>query len=59
MYRILTLMKTSTSSFNMEEFVKDQKRLCTYSYSSKTVVDKTITKGKVEGSVKVHPTDLT
>ncbi|KAM7492388.1 hypothetical protein LguiA_035309 [Lonicera macranthoides] len=50
--RILTLMKTSTSSFNMEEFVKDQKKLCTYSYSSKTVVDKTITKGKVEGSVK-------
>ncbi|CAK9133396.1 unnamed protein product [Ilex paraguariensis] len=49
--RVATLMKNATSSFNLEEFIKKQKRPSTHG-CSKFVVDKTITMGKVEGSVK-------
>lgn len=47
-------MKDSTSSLNVEEFLKDQKTSSTHSFSSKILEDKTFTEGKVEGYVKVH-----
>uniref|UniRef100_A0A5B7BBL9 Zinc finger PHD-type domain-containing protein n=1 Tax=Davidia involucrata TaxID=16924 RepID=A0A5B7BBL9_DAVIN len=56
--RIVALMENSTSSFKLEEFIKDQKRLSGYAHSSKFVVDKTITEGRVEGSVQAVRTAL-
>ncbi|KAK9284748.1 hypothetical protein L1049_023925 [Liquidambar formosana] len=50
--RIVALMKKCDSSFNLEEFMEKLKVPSTHSYLSKNVVDKTITLGKVEGSVK-------
>ncbi|XP_057508926.1 protein ENHANCED DOWNY MILDEW 2-like isoform X3 [Actinidia eriantha] len=50
--RIMELMNHSTSSFNVEEFIKKRKRLSGNVCSSKSVVDKTITRGRVKGSVK-------
>ena len=50
----MLLMNHSTSSFNVEEFIKKRKRLSGNACSSKSVVDKTITRGRVKGSVKVH-----
>ncbi|KAA8524794.1 hypothetical protein F0562_011217 [Nyssa sinensis] len=56
--RILALMENSTSSFKLEEFIKNQKRLSGYAYSSKFGANKTITMGKVEGSVQAVQTAL-
>nr|XP_043630206.1 protein ENHANCED DOWNY MILDEW 2-like [Erigeron canadensis] len=51
--RILRLVKDSTSSFDSEKFIKEKKRKCNSEiYSSQTGLDKTITMGKVEASVK-------
>ncbi|KAK3005373.1 hypothetical protein RJ639_017284 [Escallonia herrerae] len=49
--RMLRLMEDSTSSFNMEDFVKKQKIVSSSSYSQNFVLDKSITMGKVERSV--------
>lgn len=49
-------MKNSTASFNNEEFIRRQKvQGADACYES--VLDKSITQGKVECSVKVFPTD--
>ncbi|XP_019079245.1 protein ENHANCED DOWNY MILDEW 2 isoform X5 [Vitis vinifera] len=53
--RIVDLMKSTTSSFSLEEFREKQKVLCSY---SKNVLDSTITQGKVEVSVKAIRTAL-
>ncbi|XP_028065711.1 protein ENHANCED DOWNY MILDEW 2-like isoform X3 [Camellia sinensis] len=50
--RILALMKDATSSITLEEITKKHKVPVTHAYSSKNVVDKAITLGKVEGSVE-------
>ncbi|XP_058210545.1 protein ENHANCED DOWNY MILDEW 2-like isoform X2 [Rhododendron vialii] len=50
--RMMALMNTSTASFNLEEFRKEKRRLCSNESSSKYVLDKTITSGRVEGYVK-------
>ncbi|KAL6975645.1 hypothetical protein U1Q18_024440 [Sarracenia purpurea var. burkii] len=50
--RIMALINHSTSSFNSEEFIKEHKRLSGNACSSRYVVDKTITMGRVEASVK-------
>ncbi|XP_057955272.1 protein ENHANCED DOWNY MILDEW 2-like isoform X3 [Malania oleifera] len=50
--RILALMEKSSSSFNVEEFMKNQKLPLTHECSPKHVLDRIITQGKVEGSVK-------
>lgn len=52
--RILKLMGDATSSFNGEEFLKDQKTSAAHSVSSRILEDKTFTEGKVEGYVKVN-----
>lgn len=53
-YRILKLMKDSTSSFDFEEFIREKKRRCTHQTGTpQTGLDKGITMGKVEASVKV------
>ncbi|XP_024032078.1 protein ENHANCED DOWNY MILDEW 2 isoform X1 [Morus notabilis] len=49
--RILALMEESTSSFNHEEFTKAQQLPATCGLFSGNLLDKTITTGKVEGSV--------
>ncbi|GJX45002.1 hypothetical protein Tco_0261678 [Tanacetum coccineum] len=47
-------MKDSTSSFDFEEFIREKKRRCTHETSNpQTGLDKSITMGKVEASVKV------
>ncbi|XAR55303.1 Histone-lysine N-methyltransferase [Bertholletia excelsa] len=48
--RIVTLMKQSTSSFDSEEFIKKQNVLS--SMYSRSVVEKTLTMGKVEVAVQ-------
>ncbi|MCD7467238.1 hypothetical protein HAX54_004563 [Datura stramonium] len=50
--RMMTLIKNSTSSFNVEEFVNEQYRKCIDSNSQKFFTDKVITLGKVQCSVK-------
>ncbi|XP_055807143.1 protein ENHANCED DOWNY MILDEW 2-like isoform X3 [Solanum dulcamara] len=50
--RMMTLIKNSTSSFNVEEFVNEQYRKCIDSNSRKFFTDKAITLGKVQCSVK-------
>ncbi|KAF8391638.1 hypothetical protein HHK36_023944 [Tetracentron sinense] len=50
--RIVSLMKNSTSSITLEKIVEEHKVPSTHAYSSKSVVDKTITQGRVEGSVE-------
>ncbi|PWA62622.1 zinc finger, RING/FYVE/PHD-type, Methyltransferase, trithorax [Artemisia annua] len=51
--RILNLMKDSTSSFDFEEFIREKKRRCTHQTGTpQTGLDKSITMGKVEASVK-------
>ncbi|KAF7144770.1 hypothetical protein RHSIM_Rhsim04G0045900 [Rhododendron simsii] len=50
--RMMALMNTSTASFNLEEFRKEKRRLCSNESSSRYVLDKTITSGRVEGYVK-------
>ncbi|XP_059661165.1 protein ENHANCED DOWNY MILDEW 2-like isoform X2 [Cornus florida] len=56
--RVLGLMKNSSASFNMEEFVMKQRRLSGRAYSSRFAVDKNITMGKVEGAVQAVRTAL-
>ncbi|KAI3702614.1 hypothetical protein L6452_28361 [Arctium lappa] len=57
--RILRLMKDSTSSFDFDEFIKEKKRSRTHvTYTPQTGLDKTITTGKVEASVKAVRTAL-
>ncbi|XP_070021125.1 protein ENHANCED DOWNY MILDEW 2-like isoform X2 [Nicotiana sylvestris] len=50
--RMMTLIKNSTSSFNVEEFINEQNRKCIDSNSRKVFTDKAITLGKVQCSVK-------
>ncbi|XAR56751.1 Histone-lysine N-methyltransferase [Bertholletia excelsa] len=50
--RILSLMKDATASITLEHVLKKQKVPTTHSWSSRNMVDKTITMGKVEGSVE-------
>ncbi|KAI3755636.1 hypothetical protein L1987_55441 [Smallanthus sonchifolius] len=51
--KILKLMKDTTSSFDFEEYIEEKRRRCTHKiYSPKHGLDKTITIGKVEASVK-------
>lgn len=47
-------MKEATSSVTLEEIVKQHKVPSTHTSSSRYVVDKTITLGKVEGSIEVY-----
>lgn len=51
--RILFLMEEATSASNLEEFKKNRQVFSTSSCFTQTVFDKTLTQGKVEGSVKV------
>lgn len=47
-------MEDSTSAFDSEEFIKEKKRRCSHEiYTPQTGLDKAITWGKVEASVKV------
>ncbi|KAD6454149.1 hypothetical protein E3N88_08855 [Mikania micrantha] len=51
--RLLKLMEDSTSSYDLEEFINEKKRKCTYAiYAPQYGLDKTITIGKVEASVE-------
>lgn len=50
--RILALMKDATSSITMSQINEKHKVPTTHAYSSKYTVDRTITMGKVEGSVE-------
>ena len=56
-YRILALRKDSVASLDINEFIRRQKVQGTEAYHSESVLDKSITQGKVECSVKVYPTD--
>ncbi|XP_021638024.2 protein ENHANCED DOWNY MILDEW 2 isoform X2 [Hevea brasiliensis] len=56
--RILALIKEAASSITMDDVKKKHKVPSTHAYSSKTVVDKTITTGKVEGAVEAVRTAL-
>lgn len=47
-------MKDSTYSITLDEVLGKHKLLTTHTRTSKYAVDKTITQGKVEGSVEVH-----
>ncbi|XP_060176109.1 protein ENHANCED DOWNY MILDEW 2-like isoform X1 [Lycium barbarum] len=49
--RMMTLIKNSTASFNVEEFVNEQYRKCIDSNSRNFFTDKDITLGKVQNSV--------
>lgn len=51
---MMALMNTSTASFNLEEFRKEKRRLCSNENPSRYVLDKNITSGRVEGYVKVY-----
>ena len=52
--RLLALIKDAASSITLEAVIEKHKVPSTHAYSSKNVVDKTITLGKLEGSVEVH-----
>ncbi|XP_057971609.1 protein ENHANCED DOWNY MILDEW 2 [Malania oleifera] len=56
--RILELMEESASSVTMEEIIKKHKVPSTHAYWSKSNVDKTITQGKIEGTVEALRTAL-
>ncbi|KAI8011603.1 Protein ENHANCED DOWNY MILDEW 2 [Camellia lanceoleosa] len=58
--RIVALMKRSTASFDLEEFIKNQRMLSNNAdaCSSRFVVDKTMTKGRVEAYVRAIPAAL-
>ena len=52
-------MKDADSSFNTEEFMKSQQQISAENACSfRSVVDKTITLGRVEASVKVQLTNF-
>ncbi|XP_022758963.1 protein ENHANCED DOWNY MILDEW 2-like [Durio zibethinus] len=56
---ILVLMENADSSFNAEEFMKNQRQISAANACSfRSVVDKTITLGRVEASVKAVRTAL-
>lgn len=57
MYRLLALIKDSTSSFNEEAFMKSHIVPITHAHHSKHLLEKSITLGLVEGSVKVNLND--
>ncbi|KAA8523606.1 hypothetical protein F0562_010029 [Nyssa sinensis] len=50
--RIKALMKDASASIKLEDIIEKHKVPTTHAYSSKNVVDKTITLGKVEGSIE-------
>jgi hypothetical protein len=50
----LALFKEASSSITMEKVIKEHKFASTHTHSLKNVVEKTITVGKLEGSVEVH-----
>ena len=52
--RILALVKDAASSLTLENITKQHKGRMTHAYSSRNVVDKALTLGKVEGSVEVY-----
>ncbi|XP_054819328.1 protein ENHANCED DOWNY MILDEW 2-like isoform X3 [Prosopis cineraria] len=56
--RILSLIERSTAAFKEEEFKKSQLLLVTNSCFSETALDKNLTEGKVEGSIKAIQTAL-
>ena len=53
---MLALFKEATSSVTLENVVKEHIFAATHTHSLKSVMEKTITLGKLEGSVKVHIT---
>ena len=53
---MLALVKEASSSITMESVIKEHKFVSTHTHSLKNVVEKTITMGKLEGSVEVHIT---
>ncbi|XVF70768.1 hypothetical protein PTKIN_Ptkin11bG0188800 [Pterospermum kingtungense] len=57
--RLLALMKEAESSVTMEDIIAKHKVPSTHAYSSKSVVDRTITLGKIEGSVEAVRMALT
>ncbi|XP_057473586.1 protein ENHANCED DOWNY MILDEW 2-like [Actinidia eriantha] len=50
--RLLALVKDAASSLTLEKITEQHKGRMTHAYSSRNVVDKVITLGKVEGSVE-------
>ncbi|KAG4923840.1 hypothetical protein JHK87_049380 [Glycine soja] len=56
--RLLALFKEATSSVTLENVVKEHKFAATHTHSLKSVVEKTITLGKLEGSVEAVRTAL-
>ena len=48
------MFKEATSSVTLEDVVKEHKFSTTHTHSLKNVVEKTITLGKLEGSVEVY-----
>uniref|UniRef100_A0A2N9HZ60 Zinc finger PHD-type domain-containing protein n=1 Tax=Fagus sylvatica TaxID=28930 RepID=A0A2N9HZ60_FAGSY len=56
--RILALRKDSVASLDINEFIRRQKVQGTEAYHSESVLDKSITQGKVECSVKAIRTAL-
>ena len=53
---MMKMLKEATSSVTLENVVKEHIFAATHTHSLKSVMEKTITLGKLEGSVKVHIT---
>ncbi|KAK7316808.1 hypothetical protein RJT34_00536 [Clitoria ternatea] len=56
--RLLALFKEATSSITLEDVIKEHKFVATHTHSLKSVVERTITLGKLEGSVEAVRTAL-
>ncbi|KAK8468512.1 hypothetical protein PHAVU_006G049800 [Phaseolus vulgaris] len=56
--RLVAMFKEATSSVTLEDVVKEHKFSTTHTHSLKNVVEKTITLGKLEGSVEAVRTAL-
>ncbi|CAL2254900.1 unnamed protein product [Prunus armeniaca] len=56
--RLLALMKDAASSITLEDVIRKHKVPSTHAFSSKNVVERNITLGKVEGSVEAIRTAL-
>ncbi|KAF9666494.1 hypothetical protein SADUNF_Sadunf16G0235000 [Salix dunnii] len=56
--RLLALVKEAASSITLEDVIKKHEVPSTHAHSSKNVVDKNITLGKVEGSVEAVRTAI-
>lgn len=56
--RLLALVKEASSSITLESVIKEHKFVSTHTHSLKNVVEKTITMGKLEGSVEAVRTAL-